>query len=69
MSSGLKEEHKKQNKVARREERIRNLTKDSDFVWLMHDSEDVDNMSDQEILKEYKRYKKANPNGINWEEV
>lgn len=58
MSSGLKQEHKKQNKVARREERIRNLTEDSDFVWLMHDSEDVDNMSDQEILKEYERYKK-----------
>ena len=69
MSSGLKEEHKKQNKIAKREERIRNLTEDSDFVWLMHDGEDIDNMSDQEILKEYKRYKKANPNGINWEEA
>jgi len=69
MSSDLKEEHKKQNKIAKREERIRNLTEDSDFVWLMHDGEDIDNMSDQEILKEYKRYKKANPNGINWEEA
>lgn len=68
MSSGFKEEHKKQNKIVRRKERIRKLTEDSDFVWLMYDNENVDNMSDQEILKEYKRYKKANPNGINWEE-
>lgn len=69
MSSGLKEERKKQNKIAKREERVKRLTGDSDFVWLMHDSEDTDNMTDQEILKEYKRYKKANPNGINWEEL
>ena len=69
MSSGWKEEHKKQNKVARREERVKKLTGDSDFVWLMSDSEDIDNMTDQEILKEYKRYKKANPNGMNWEEL
>ena len=69
MSSGWKEEHKKQNKITRREERIKKLTGDSDFVWLMHDSEDTDSMTDQEILKEYKRYKKANPNGINWEEL
>lgn len=69
MSSGLKEERKKQNKIARREERVKKLTGDSDFVWLMHDSEDTDNMTDQEILKEYKRYKKANPNGMNWEEL
>lgn len=69
MSSGLKEEHKKQNKIARREERVKKLTGDSDFVWLMRDGEGVDSMTDQEILKEYKRYKKANPNGINWEEV
>ena len=69
MSSGWKEERKKQNKVARREERVKKLTGDSDFVWLMSDSEDIDNMTDQEILKEYKRYKKANPNGMNWEEV
>jgi hypothetical protein len=69
MSSGLKEERKKQNKIARREERVKKLTGDSDFVWLMHDSEDTDNMTDQEILKEYKRYKKANPNGLNWEEL
>lgn len=69
MSSGWKEERKKQNKIARREERVKKLTGDSDFVWLMHDSEDTDNMTDQEILKEYKRYKKANPNGMNWEEL
>ena len=69
MSSGLKEERKKQNKIARREERVKKLTGDSDFVWLMHDSEDTDSMTDQEILKEYKRYKKANPNGMNWEEL
>ncbi len=69
MSSGLKEERKKHNKIARREERVKKLTGDSDFVWLMHDSEDTDNMTDQEILKEYKRYKKANPNGLNWEEL
>jgi len=69
MSSGWKEEHKKQNKITRREERIKKLTGDSDFVWLMHDNKDTDNMTDQEILKEYKRYKKANPNGINWEEL
>lgn len=69
MSSGLKEELKKQNKIKRREERVRKLTEDSDFVWLMRDSKDVDNITDQEILKEYKRYKKANPNGINWEEL
>lgn len=69
MSSGFKEERKKQNKVARREERVKKLTGDSDFVWLLHDSEDTDSMTDQEILKEYKRYKKANPNGINWEEL
>lgn len=69
MSSGLKEERKKQNKIARREERVKKLTGDSDFVWLMHDSEDTDNMTDQEILKGYKRYKKANPNGLNWEEL
>lgn len=69
MSSGWKEERKKQNKVARREERVKKLTGDSDFVWLMCDSKDIDNMTDQEILKEYKRYKKANPNGMNWEEL
>lgn len=69
MSSGWKEERKKQNKVARREERVKKLTGDSDFVWLMSDNEDTDNMTDQEILKEYKRYKKANPNGMNWEEL
>jgi len=69
MSSGWKEEHKKQNKITRREERVKKLTGDSDFVWLLHDSEDTDNMTDQEILKEYKRYKKANPNGMNWEEL
>lgn len=69
MSSGWKEERKKQNKIARREERVKKLTGDSDFVWLLHDSEDTDNMTDQEILKEYKRYKKANPNGMNWEEL
>ena len=69
MSSGWKEERKKQNKVARREERVKKLTGDSDFVWLMCDSENTDNMTDQEILKEYKRYKKANPNGMNWEEL
>ena len=69
MSSGFKEERKKQNKVARREERVKKLTGDSNFVWLLHDSEDTDSMTDQEILKEYKRYKKANPNGINWEEL
>ena len=69
MSSGWKEERKKQNKVARREERVKKLTGDSDFVWLMCDNEDTDNMTDQEILKEYKRYKKANPNGMNWEEL
>lgn len=69
MSSGWKEERKKQNKVARREERVKKLTGDSDFVWLMCDSKDTDNMTDQEILKEYKRYKKANPNGMNWEEL
>lgn len=69
MSSGRKEERKKQNKIARREERIKKLTGDSDFVWLMHDSEDIDSMTDQEILREYKKYKKANPDGLNWEEL
>jgi len=69
MSSGRKEERKKQNKIARREERIKKLTEDSDFVWIIHDNEAIDNMTDQEILKEYKRYKKANPNGMNWEEL
>ena len=69
MSSGWKEERKKRNKITRREERIKKLTGDSEFVWLMHDSEDIDNMTDQEILKEYKRYKKANPDGLNWEEL
>lgn len=69
MSSKVKAEHKYQNKLSQRKRRIKELTGDSDFAWLKCDNSDIDVMSDQEILKEYKHYKKANPNGLNWEEL
>ena len=69
MSSKNKEKHKYQNKLDRRYKRVKNLTNDSDFAWLNQDDESVDSMTDVELLKEYKRYCKANPNGINWEEL
>ena len=64
-----KEKHKYQNKLDRRYKRVKELTDDSDFAWLKQDDEATDFMTDAEVLKEYKHYKKANPNGIDWEEL
>ena len=64
-----KEKYKYQNALDRRYKRVKELTDDSDFAWLEQDCVDIDSMTDTEILKEYKHYKKANPNGIDWEEM
>lgn len=52
----------------KRKERVKKLTEDSDYAYLEYDNEEIDSMLDSEILKDYKHWKKANPDGINWEE-
>lgn len=53
----------------KRYERVKKVTGDCDFAYLQEDNKRLDLMDDKTLLSEYKWWKKANPKGINVEEL
>jgi len=53
----------------KRYERVKSVTGDCDFAFLQEDNKNVDFMEDAALVKEYKRWKKANPEGLDKEEL